>query len=139
VIEGFRPGVMKRLGLGPLEMTAANQRLIYCSLPGFGEDDPRASLPGWEGIICTAAGLYDPPSLAGYFKKEEPYYSALPHASTFAALMAAHGIVAALIARESSGRGQWIEVPLFDACYEVIGIAGYRLILNFRTFESLCS
>jgi crotonobetainyl-CoA:carnitine CoA-transferase CaiB-like acyl-CoA transferase len=73
VIEGFRPALMNRFGLGPAEMTEANRRLIYCSLPGFGEDDPRATIPGWEGIVCTAAGLYDPPSFVGYFRKgEEP-------------------------------------------------------------------
>src|SRR5687767_4993136 len=41
VVENFRPGVMDRLGLGPQAMTAANPRLIYCSLPGFASDDPR--------------------------------------------------------------------------------------------------
>ena len=48
VIENFRPGMMNRFGLGPLEMTGANQRLIYCSIPGFGSDDPRAALPAWK-------------------------------------------------------------------------------------------
>ena len=45
VVENFRPGVMDRLGLGPQAMLAANPRLLYCSLPGFGADDPRAGLP----------------------------------------------------------------------------------------------
>ncbi len=128
-IEGFRPGVMKRIGLGPLEMTDANQRLIYCSIPGFGEDDPRAALAGWEGIVCTAAGIYDPPSFAGYFKKGEgPVYTALPLASSYAAFIAVHSIVAALIARERCGRGQRIEVPLFDACFEMMGVAAQSIV-----------
>ena len=129
LIEGFRPGVMKRLGLDPLQMTSANPRLIYCSLPGFGEDDPRAGVAAWEGVICAAAGLYDPPSFAGYRRKDDvPVFSALPFASSFAAFIAAHGIIAALIARERSGEGQRLEVPLFDACFELIGIAGQAII-----------
>lgn len=129
LIEGFRPGVMKRLDLDPLEMTAANPRLIYCSLPGFGEEDPRAALTAWEGVICTAAGLYDPPSFAGYFKRDDrPVFSALPLASSYAAFIAAHSIIAALIARERSGRGQRIQVPLFDACFELMGVAGQSVV-----------
>ena len=129
VIEGFRPGTMKRWGLGPVEKTAAHPQLVYCSIPGFGEDDPRAPVRGWEGIVCTAAGLYDPPSFPGYFNKgEEPVYTALPLASSYAAFIAAHSIVAALIARERYGCGQRIEVPLFDTCFEVIGVAGQSIV-----------
>ncbi len=58
VIENFRPGVMERLGLGAAKMTAANPRLIYCSIPGFASDDPRAQAPGWEGIVSAATGCY---------------------------------------------------------------------------------
>ena len=54
VIENFRPGVMDRLGLGAAAMTAGNPRLIYCSLPGFGADDPRAAVPAWEGVLGAA-------------------------------------------------------------------------------------
>ena len=55
VVENFRPGVMDRLGLGATAMTEANPRLIYCSLPGFASDDPRAGMPAWEGIVGAAA------------------------------------------------------------------------------------
>ena len=56
VVENFRPGVMDRLGLGAAAMTAANLRLIYCSLPGFGHDDPRAQVRAWEGVLGAATG-----------------------------------------------------------------------------------
>ena len=58
VIENFRPGVMDRLGVGAAAMTAANPRLIYCSLPGFGADDPRAQVKAWEGVVGAATGAY---------------------------------------------------------------------------------
>ena len=60
VIENFRPGVMDRLGLGPLATTERHPRLIFCSLPGFAADDPRAGLAGWDVVVSAAARLYYP-------------------------------------------------------------------------------
>jgi crotonobetainyl-CoA:carnitine CoA-transferase CaiB-like acyl-CoA transferase len=121
VIEGFRPGVMARLGLSPEEATARNVGLIWCSLPGFGRSDPRSGLRGWEGIVSAAAGLYPP----GLFEiAGEPRFSAVPMASTFAAAIAAHSIAAALLTRARSGQGDLIEVALFDAAFDAIAIYG---------------
>ena len=126
VIENFRPGVMDRLGLGWPQLAAANPRLIYCSLPGFGRDDPRAPVPGWEGVIdaatanCSIRVGQEP---AGW-DTSRPTYSAVPLASNFAAFLAATAIVAALTFRHRTGRGQLIEVPLFHAMFELIGKAG---------------
>jgi crotonobetainyl-CoA:carnitine CoA-transferase CaiB-like acyl-CoA transferase len=64
VLETFRPGVMDRLGLGAEEMTRKHADLIYCSIPGFARDDPRANLAGWEGVVTASAGVYFP-SLRG--------------------------------------------------------------------------
>src|SRR5262245_44797830 len=58
LIEGFRPGVMTRLGLGAETLLAANPGLVYVSLPGFAADDPRAGLAGWEGVVLAAAAVY---------------------------------------------------------------------------------
>lgn len=125
VIESFRPGVMDRLGLGAERMISAQPRLIYCSIPGFAADDPRAALAGWEGVVEAAAGLYLFPGCApmNYVgdRNGEPIFSALPLASVYGAFVAAHSIAAALIARERTGRGQRVEVPLFDAAFELIG------------------
>jgi crotonobetainyl-CoA:carnitine CoA-transferase CaiB-like acyl-CoA transferase len=118
VIENFRPGVMERLGLGPLATTERHRHLIFCSLPGFAADDPRAGLAGWEGVVSASAGLYYPrlPAVPA-----DPIYSAVPLASSYAAFIAAHSIVAALIARHRGGFGQHIEVALFDAAFQVMG------------------
>lgn len=119
VIEGFRPGVMQRLSLGPQESIERHEHLIYCSLPGFAHDDPRASLPAWEGIVNAAAGVF-----VQLPDADAPAYNALPVASSYGAAVGAHTVLAALIARERSGRGQWIEIPLFDAAFEAIGNQG---------------
>src|ERR1700722_18361921 len=110
LVENFRPGVMTRRGLGAADMLAANPRLLYCSLPGFGADAPRAEVPGWEGVVSAAAGLYLYPGCSpmDYIgdRTGEPIYSALPVASSYAAIVAAHSGAAGLVARESTGVGQ---------------------------------
>jgi len=128
VIESFRPGVMERIGLGHDQLLQVQPRLVYCSLPGFGTTDPRADLPGWEGIVSAAAGVYTPsPAEVSMQANAEPSFNALTICSNFAAMVAANCVVAALIARQRRGFGQWIEVPLFDACFEAIGSQAQRL------------
>jgi crotonobetainyl-CoA:carnitine CoA-transferase CaiB-like acyl-CoA transferase len=120
VIENFRPGVMDRIGLGSREAMERNPRLIYCSLPGFASDDPRASLPAWEGVLGAATGVY--------LQAGEPRFTSVPISSTFGAIAAAVSIAMALIARQRDGLGQRIEVPLFDATFLAIGSTG--LLVN---------
>ena len=121
VIENFRPGVMDRLGLGARAMTETNPGLIYCSLPGFASDDPRAGLWAWEGIIAAATDTY---RATPGGDRAIPSFTAIPIASTFAAILAGISISAALFSRERDGRGQRIEVPLFDATFAAIGAGG---------------
>ncbi|MGE3073036.1 MAG: CaiB/BaiF CoA transferase family protein [Dehalococcoidia bacterium] len=122
VIENFRPGVMDRLGLGPAAMTSANARLIYCSLPGFAAEDPRAGVAAWEGVVGAATITYpmNPPT-------ETPAYTALPFSSSYAAFLAAVSIGMALNARERDGLGQVIEVPLYDATFAAMGYRAQRI------------
>ena len=116
VIENFRPGVMDRLGLGWEAVRRGHDRLIYCSLPGFAADDPRAAMPAWEGVLAAATGTYTRSAA-----EDQPRFNALPLASEFGALAAAIAIVMALIARERDGLGQRLEVPLFDAMFLAFG------------------
>lgn len=122
VIENFRPGVMQRLGLGPDEMLARSPGLIFCSLPGFAADDPRAGLAAWEGVVGAATGTYRPHPRTG-----RPIYTALPISSMYAAFQAAVAVGAALIARARDGVGQRIDVPLFDATFAAIGFQLMRV------------
>src|SRR5689334_24359393 len=119
LVENFRSGVMDRLGLGPDALLLQNPGLLYCSLPGFASDDPRAELPAWEGIVAAATDTY---------RGEPPVFSPIPISSHFAAFQAAVSIVMTLIARTRDGLGQRIEVPLFDATFAAIGAHG--LIVN---------
>jgi crotonobetainyl-CoA:carnitine CoA-transferase CaiB-like acyl-CoA transferase len=125
-IENFRPGVMDRLGLGAESATQRNPNLIYCSIPGFAADDSRASMQAWEGILDAATDNCIP--RAGEetpgWDWSRPFYSAVSLASNFGAFLGATGVVMALIARQRTGLGQRVEVPIFDAMFTLIGHSG---------------
>jgi crotonobetainyl-CoA:carnitine CoA-transferase CaiB-like acyl-CoA transferase len=123
VIENFRPGVMTRLGLGAEAATAANPQLIYCSLPGFASNDPRAGVRAFEGVVGAATATFR----AHDGKTERPIYTAIPIPSVYAAFQAAVSITIALNARQRSGVGQCIEVPLFNAMFPSIGSRGMQV------------
>ncbi|MCH7713531.1 MAG: CoA transferase [Chloroflexi bacterium] len=116
VIENFRPGVADRLGIGYETLSQQNPQLVYCSLPGFGEGNPQRDRQGWEGIVAAATGVYS--KIDG---QTEPLYLPLPVASTFAAILGAVSVAMALGARDKTGKGQRIEVPLYDAMFSAMG------------------
>ncbi len=125
VIENFRPGVMDRLGLGAESSRAANPGLVYCSLPGFAEDDPRAPIAAWEGVVGAATATYRARLAGG--DSSRPVYTAIPISSVYGAFVGAVAIAAALNARETTGRGQRVSVPLFDATFTAMGSVGHKV------------
>jgi crotonobetainyl-CoA:carnitine CoA-transferase CaiB-like acyl-CoA transferase len=126
VIENFRPGTLARLGLDLEAVRAGNPALITCSLPGFGAGDPRAGLRAFEGVIAAATANCEPRTgeEPPGWDWSRPTYTALPFASSFAGYLAAVSLVMALIARQRTGRGQRVEVPLYDAMFTLIGHSG---------------
>ena len=127
VIENFRPGVAERLDIGYDTLSAANPRLIYCSLPGYGAEHPARHQPGWDPVIGAQTGLYpETDASAG-----EPLFTPLPLASTFAALLGSVSVAMAVNARDQTGRGQRIEVPLHSAMFTAMG----SRIIKFNNYE----
>jgi crotonobetainyl-CoA:carnitine CoA-transferase CaiB-like acyl-CoA transferase len=124
LIENFRPGKFAALGLGYAVLAQRNPRLVYCSIPGFAHDDPRAQLAGWEAIVAAATDTYRP---APGSDATTPKYWNLPVASNFAAMLAATACVNALNAQQRDGLGQHIEVALFDAMFTAIGARGMQM------------
>ncbi len=127
VIENFRPGVADRLGIGYEELSAGNPGLIYCSLPGYGEEHPSRNQQGWDPVISAATGFYPETGDSG----DEPLFTPLPIASTFSALLGSVSVAMAVNARDKSGRGQRIEVPLHSAMFTAMG----SRIIKFNEFE----
>ena len=116
VIENYRPGVADRLGIGYETLSKENPGLLYVSIPGFGEDSPHRNERGWEGIVSASTGTYQP-----YDETEEPLFLPLPTASTFASIVASVSVTMALVARDRTGKGQRIEVPMHSAMFSAIG------------------
>ncbi len=116
VVENFRPGVMKRLGLDYASLKPLNPGLIYLSLPGFASTDKEnAHIQAWEGVMSAAMGLYTMTSEVRRPNNFPPLYTWTPICSGYGAMNGAGAVMAALIARREHGVGTMIEVPLVDA------------------------
>jgi len=111
LVEGFRPGVMERLGLGPDVCLERNPRLVYGRMTGWGQDGPLASAAGHDIDYIALAGALDPIGRAG----ERPH-APLNLIGDFAGggLLLAVGVLAALLERERSGRGQVVDAAMVD-------------------------
>lgn len=110
LFESFRPGTMDRLGLGYERLKEVNPRLIYCSSTGYGQEGPYKHRPGHDSNYLSIAGILG--LLGG--KSRPPFIPGLPIADMTAGLFSAFGILAGLLARERTGRGQQIDVPMTD-------------------------
>lgn len=110
LVEGWRPGVMERLGLGPAGLLARNPRLVYVSLTGYGATGPKAALPGHDLNYLAAAGVV---SLAATEAQPSPV-TGVPMADLCASLYAFGAVNAALLQRERTGRGQHLDVAITD-------------------------
>ena len=110
MLENFRPGTAARLGLGYQELSERNPRLIYASISGYGQTGPSASLPGYDAVAQALSGMM---SVTGE-ADGEPVRSGTSLADVGAGMYAVIGILAALHARESTGRGQQVDIALLD-------------------------
>ena len=127
VLEGFRPGVVKRLGVDWETLSARNPRLVYCSLSGFGQTGPYASHVGHDiNYIATGGAL----GMIGDYAAEGRPAIPVNIIADFAGggLMAAFAIVCALQAGERTGEGQYIDLGMSDGVLSLItsALAGYE-------------
>lgn len=111
VVENFRPGVKHRLGVDYERLSALNPRLIYASISGFGQSGPYADRPGYDQIVQGMSGLM---SVTGT-ETTGPLRIGIPIGDLLAGYFAAMGILVAVVERERSGRGQWLDTSLLAA------------------------
>ena len=111
VVENFRPGTLKKLGLDYASLAAAHPRLVYCSISGFGQTGPRSKEPGYDAVIQGEGGLM---SITGS-ADGPPYRLGVAIADIVSGMFAAYGVVTALFARERTGRGQQVDLAMLDA------------------------
>jgi len=112
LLENFKPGVMKRLGLDYETLAQANPRLVYCSISGFGQSGPLAARPAYAPVIHASSG-YDLAHME-HQGGGKPAKTGLFIADVVGALHAHSAILTALLHREKTGRGQSIDVSLLD-------------------------
>jgi crotonobetainyl-CoA:carnitine CoA-transferase CaiB-like acyl-CoA transferase len=117
MVSNVRPAAMKRLGLDYDTIAARNPRLVYVTCCGFGQRGPSAAKPAYDDLIQGAAGV---PWLMQRAGAPAPAYAPVTLVDRLTGLHAAYTVAAALYAREKTGRGQAVEVPMFEAAAQFV-------------------
>jgi CoA:oxalate CoA-transferase len=131
VLENFRPGVMKRLGLDYESVRALQPRMVYCSVSGYGQHSPRRDWPAIDNIVQATSGMM---SLSGEHG-DDPMRVGFPVVDTLTGQTAAFAIVAALLRRERTGAGEHIDVAMFDAAIAFMTSAVVPYLVTGKTLE----
>ena len=126
VVENFRPDVKDRLGIDYDDLGAVNPRIVLASISGFGQDGPYAERPGFDQIAQGMGGLMSVTGLPG----QGPVRVGIPIADLCAGLFAAQGILVALLERESSGEGQWVQTSLLQAQVFMLDFQAARWLID---------
>lgn len=125
VVENFRPDVKRRLGIDYGALSAINPRLVYGSISGFGQNGPYARRPGFDQIAQGMGGLMSITGLPG----QGPVRVGIPVADLTAGVFCAMGILVALLEREESGKGQWVQSSLLEAQIAMLDFQAARWLV----------
>jgi len=126
LIENFRPKVKNRLGIDYEALKAINPRLIYASISGFGQTGPYADRPGFDQIAQGMGGLMSVTGVPG----QGPLRTGIPVADLSAGLYCALGIMVALLEREVTGQGQWVQTSLLQAQIAMLDFQATRWLMK---------
>jgi crotonobetainyl-CoA:carnitine CoA-transferase CaiB-like acyl-CoA transferase len=126
LVENYRPDVKFRLGIDYETLKAVNKRLVYASIAGFGQDGPYRNRPGFDPIAQGMGGLMAITGLPG----QGPVRAGIPIADLCAGIFAAQGIFIALLEREESGEGQWVQSSLLTAMIAMLDFQGARWTMS---------
>ena len=133
LVENFRPGVMKKLGLSYEELSEINPKLVYASSCGFGQTGPYSSLPAYDLILQGMGGIM---SITG-MDAEHPTKVGSSIADIFAGVFCAIGILAALRHREKTGKGQQVDISMLDCQVAILENAIARYFVNGESPEPM--
>lgn len=129
VLENFRPGVMERLGLGYEALKAVNEKLIYCSITGFGKDSPHSEKPAFDIVAQALSGIMSVNCEPG----QAPNKLGIPMGDMAGSIFSVFGLLAALHERNATGHGRHVEIAMLDS---LIALQGYLSQIYFVTGES---
>jgi CoA:oxalate CoA-transferase len=131
LLENFRPGVMARLGLDYETARQLQPRIVYCSVSGYGQQGPRRDWPAIDNIVQATSGMMTLGGVAG----DAPTRVGFPVVDTLTGQTAAFAILAALFRRERQGRGEYIDVAMFDASIAFMTSAAVPYLVTGRALE----
>ncbi len=126
VVENYRPDVKNRLGIDYESLKKINKRIVLASISGFGQDGPYRDRPGFDQVAQGLGGLMSITGAPG----EGPMRVGIPIADLTAGLFCAHGILVALLEREASGEGQWIQTSLLQAQIFMLDFQAARWLVD---------
>ena len=126
VVENYRPDVKYRLGIDYESLSKINPRVILASISGFGQDGPYSKRPGFDQIAQGMSGLMSVTGLPG----QGPVRTGAAIADLTAGLYAAIGVMIALIERQSSGKGQWVQSSLLQAGISLLDFQAARYLME---------
>ena len=126
VVENYRPDVKYRLGIDYESLSKINPRVILASISGFGQDGPYSKRPGFDQIAQGMSGLMSVTGLPG----QGPVRTGAAIADLTAGLYAAIGVMIALIERQTSGKGQWVQSSLLQAGISLLDFQAARYLME---------
>ncbi|WP_391122791.1 CaiB/BaiF CoA transferase family protein [Psychrobacillus sp. L3] len=126
IIHNFKTGTMNRYGLSYDTLSQLNPRIVYCSITGFGETGPERHMPGYDFIIQAMSGLM---SITGT-KESGPQKSGVAIVDILTGLYACIGIQAALLERVQSGKGQKLDISLYDSAVSALVNVGSNYLMS---------
>jgi crotonobetainyl-CoA:carnitine CoA-transferase CaiB-like acyl-CoA transferase len=126
VVENYRPGVKKRLGIDYDKLREINPRLIYGSISGFGQEGPYRDRPGVDQIAQGLGGLMSVTGLPG----QGPVRVGIPIADLCSGIFLAQGILVALLEREWTGQGKWVATSLLEAMLSMLDFQASRWLMS---------
>lgn len=126
VLENFRPRVKYRLGIDPDAVWAVNPRVVYASISGFGQTGPYAEHPGVDQIAQGLGGVMSVTGPPG----SGPWRVGIAVSDTAAGTLLAQGVLAALIARDRTGHGQWVHTSLLEAMVNFMDFQAARWLID---------
>src|SRR5678815_4173201 len=133
VVENYRPDVKFRLGIDYESLSKINPRIILASISGFGQDGPYAKRPGFDQIAQGMSGLMSVTGQPG----QGPMRTGAAIADVTAGLFAALGVMTALLEREHSGRGQWVQSSLLHAAIALSDFQAARYLMKGEVPEQV--
>jgi crotonobetainyl-CoA:carnitine CoA-transferase CaiB-like acyl-CoA transferase len=126
IVENYRPDVKDRLGIDYDSLSKINPGLVYASISGFGQDGPYKGRPGFDQIAQGLGGLMSITGMPG----KGPMRVGIPIADLCAGLFAAQGIMIALLEREQSGKGQWVQSSLLQSQIFMLDFQAARWLVD---------